>query len=92
MEELTIVWTDYMLYRIELRGFDIAVIERIVRYSEERYFDAFTERLVAIGRHHHDLVMIPYERDEKALTPVTIHITNRQQIEKRVMQGRLRYE
>jgi hypothetical protein len=35
-----IIWTDYLRYRAELRGFDLAEIERIMRFGEERYFDA----------------------------------------------------
>ena len=35
-----IVWTDYMEYRARLRGFDLAKVEQIVRYSGERYVDA----------------------------------------------------
>jgi len=38
-EKRAIVWTDYMKYRANLRGFDLAKIEDILRYSTERYFD-----------------------------------------------------
>jgi hypothetical protein len=31
-----IVWTGYMEYRAKLRGFNLAKIEQIVRYSSER--------------------------------------------------------
>ena len=36
MEEATIVWTEYMKYRLRLRGYDLATVEQILRYSSER--------------------------------------------------------
>ena len=50
MDEATIVWTDYVKYRVRLRGFDLAAIEHIVRHSAERYVDTATGRLIAVGR------------------------------------------
>jgi len=41
-EELKIVWSGYMKYRTELRGFDFRKIEDVLRYSKERYFDTIT--------------------------------------------------
>jgi len=84
----TIVWTEYMKYRARLRGFELARIEDIVRYSTERYFDTATGRFIAIGRYDETLVMIPYEADEERVTPITIHATTRQQINFRVRTGR----
>ncbi|MBN1102225.1 MAG: hypothetical protein JXL84_02300 [Deltaproteobacteria bacterium] len=92
MEQATIVWTEYMKYRLKLRSYDLATVEQILRYSSERYVDTVTGRLVAIGRHVKLLVMIPYERKGSTLTPVTIHATNRQQINSRLKSGRLRNE
>jgi hypothetical protein len=92
MEEATIVWTEYMKYRLKLRSYDLAMVEHILRYSSERYVDTVTGRLVAIGRHVKLLVMILYERKGSTLTPVTIHATNRQQINSRVKSGRLKNE
>ena len=89
---LEVVWTEYVRYRAELRGFDLVLIEQIVRQSSERYHDAMTGRLVAVGRHGGQLVMIPYERDGARATPVTIHVTKRQQINYRIKSGRFRYE
>ena len=37
-----VIWTEYFKYRARLRGFDLAIIEEIVRFSEERYFDTAT--------------------------------------------------
>jgi hypothetical protein len=51
MEDATIVWTEYMKYRLKLRSYDLARVEHILRYSSERYVDTVTGRLVAIGRH-----------------------------------------
>ena len=83
-----IVWTDYMKYRARLRGFDLAKIEHIVRYSAERYFDTATGRRVVVGRHNNVLVMIAYQADEDSITPITIHATTRSQIRFRIRTGR----
>ena len=87
-----IVWTDYMKYRARLRGFDLAKIENIVRYSPERYFDTATGRRVVVGRHDDTLVMISYEAEEDSITPITIHATTRQQIRFRIRTGRFANE
>ena len=92
MEEATIIWTEYMKYRLRLRGYDLPTVEQILRYASERYVDTATGRLVAIGRHVKLLVMIPYERKGGTLTPVTIHATNRQQINSRLKSGRFKNE
>ena len=89
MEETNIVWTEYMKYRISLRGYDLAKVEQILRYSSERYRDAVTGRVVVVGRHENLIVMIPYEVEGSTLTPVTIHATSRQQINSRIKSGRL---
>ncbi len=88
----TIVWTDYLKYRARLRGFDLAEIERILRFSEERYFDIATARHIVVGRQHGALVMIPYEIEGVVMRPVTIHPTSRQQVNLRVKSERFSYE
>lgn len=88
----TIVFTDYLTYRAQLRGFDLSLIEKIIRYSPERYFDSESYRYAVIGEHINKLVMIPYEETETTITPVTIHATTRQQVKFRLTTGRLRYE
>ena len=50
MEEATVYWTEYMQYRLKLRGFDLDAVEHILRYSSERYVDTVTGRMVAMGR------------------------------------------
>jgi hypothetical protein len=50
MDGTMIVWTDYMKYRVRLRGFDLAAAEPIVRHSAERYLDTVTGRRVAAIR------------------------------------------
>jgi hypothetical protein len=77
-----------MMYRAKLRGFELATIEQIVRFSEERYFDTATQRRVAVGRHGNQLAMIPYDQEGGRLTPVSIHSTTRQQINLRLQTGR----
>ena len=87
-----IVWTDYLRYRAELRDFDLTELERIIRYSSERYFDNETRRAIVIGRHHKQLVMIPYETDGDNIIPVTIHSVTHQQIRFRLRTGRFTNE
>jgi hypothetical protein len=83
----TCIFTEYLKYRAELRGFDLTLIEHIVRYSPERYIDSETYRCVVIGDHSNKLVMIPYEETELTITPITIHATTRQQIKFRLTTG-----
>ena len=83
-----IIWTDYMRYRARLRGYDLAKIENIVRYSSERYLDSATGRHIVVGRHDSTLVMIAYEESEGVTTPITIHATTRQQVNSRLRTGR----
>jgi hypothetical protein len=86
-----IVWTDYLEYRTKLRGFELEIIEEIVKYGDERYFDTSTNRKVVIGKHNKTLVLIPYDTTkDNIVTPVTIHATTRQQINYRVKSGRYR--
>ena len=85
---MTIVWTEYMRYRASLRGFDLAVIERILRNGAERYHDRSTGRRVAVGRHGDGLVLVPFEQEGEVITPVTVHATTRQQIQFRLNSGR----
>ena len=85
---IEIIWTDYMKYRARLRGFDLAKIERIVRYSGERYFDTMTRRLIVVGRINDLLVIVPCDTDQDSITPVTIHATTRQQVRFRLRTGR----
>ena len=91
-EELIIIWSDYLKYRTELRGFELSKIENILRYSGEKYFDAVTRRLIAVGKHDDILVVIPYEKHGNKIIPVTIHATTRQQINFRLKTGRFVYE
>lgn len=89
---MIVVWTDYMKYKAKLRGFDLAKIENIVRSSPERYSDTVTRRRVAVGRLDNKLVIIPYEADQNSITPVTIHVTTRQQVDFRIRTGRFTHE
>jgi len=42
-EASKILWSEYMKYRAELRGFKLSKIEIILRYSGEKYIDTVTE-------------------------------------------------
>lgn len=85
-------WTDYLKYRTKLRGFDLEKIENIIRFSTERYFDNTTHRYIVVGRHDGKLVSIPYEKENDTITPITIHVTTRKQINFRIKSGRYSYE
>ncbi|MBF0411829.1 MAG: hypothetical protein HQK70_03850 [Desulfamplus sp.] len=88
-----IVWTDYFKYRAKLRGFNLSNVEEILRYSNERYYDTATGRVVVIGKDTNLMVMIPYETaGNDILTPITIHSTTRQQINYRIKSGRFKNE
>jgi len=90
-EKVSIIWTSYMKYRANLRGFDLAKIEDILRYSTEKYFDTITQRMIVVGRHDDRLVVIPYEKKGNGVIPITIHTTTRQQINFRLKAGRFRH-
>ncbi len=85
---MTPIFTDYIKYRVTLRGFNLNKIENILRYSQEKYFDVETQRKIIIGKHGDNLVMIPHEIEGKNIIPVTIHVTSRQQIKFRLKTGR----
>jgi hypothetical protein len=87
---MEIIWTEYLKHRARSRRFDLAIIEQILRFSSERYFDTVTHRLVAVGPHGERLVMVPYEQEHDTVTPVTVHATTRQQINVRLRTGRFR--
>ena len=87
-EKSTVKWSAYLRYRADLRGFVLEKIEKILRYSVERYFDTGTRRMIAVGKHDNRMVMVPYEEKEDTITPVTIHATTRQQINFRLKTGR----
>jgi len=84
------VWIDYLTFRAQQRGFDLAELEHVIRYATERYFDTQTLRDIVIGRCGHLSVLIAYEEDDIAITPVTVHAVTRQQITTRVRTGRFR--
>ncbi|MBI1318815.1 MAG: hypothetical protein GC168_07675 [Candidatus Hydrogenedens sp.] len=92
MNELELEWTEYMQYRASLRGFDLVRIADLVRHSPERYVDDTTGRLLAVGKCQGQLVLVPYEFDGRFIRPVTVHATNRTQIEARIKAGRYRHE
>jgi len=39
-----VIWTDYLRYRARTRGFDLVLIEQLLRFASERYFDTVTRR------------------------------------------------
>ena len=84
----TILWSDYMRYRAKLRGFNLKIIEEILKHSSERYFDSKTHRMIVVGKHDNCLVLIPYDEDGDTILPVTIHAITRQQIKFRLKSGR----
>jgi hypothetical protein len=105
MDRKRVVMSEYMIYRAQMRCSDTSDVETIVRYSEERYFDTETHRMVAVGHSRGKLVIVPYDETEDEITPVTIHpcwsqppaaartciLVTRQQIRFRVNTGRFVY-
>jgi hypothetical protein len=85
-------WTSYLQFRANLRGFDLNALEGILRNASERYTDAATGRRVAIDKHGNNLVAIPYDQEQDAIVPVTVHATSRQQVTYRLKSGRFVYE
>jgi hypothetical protein len=81
-----------MLYRAKLRKFDLELLEQMINHSNERYYDTETGRSVVIGHHHNELVMVPYEKENDTITPITVHVTTRQQINFRLKTERFIYE
>jgi hypothetical protein len=81
-----------MKNRASIRGFDLTLLESIIRHSDERYFDSETGRPIVIGRYGKQLVMMPYDNDGDVITPVTVHAITRQQIRFRLSSGRFTYE
>ena len=67
IEQLPIILSGYIKYRAILRGFDFTQIKKIIRYSEERYFDTITQRKIVVGRDNDRLVMISYEKRENEI-------------------------
>lgn len=86
---MIIIWTDYLKYKAKLRKFDLGKIENIIKYSSERYSDMVTGRRIVVGQHDNILVMIPYEANGSSITPITIHVTTRRQINFRIKTRRL---
>ena len=86
----SILLTEYMSYRTKQRNYDFDLLEQVIRFSTEKYFDTETGRTVAVGRHREKLVLIPYDEDESTITPVTVHATTRQQVSLRVNTGRFK--
>ncbi len=89
---MRIVWTDYLRYRAALRGFDLADVEHIVRYSSERYRDHVPGSHIAVGPQGKIQMMVAYEVTEEVLTPITAHATTRVQINARLKSGRFTHE
>ena len=86
------IFSEYLIYRAQSRGFNLTKVDEILRYSSERYFDTETHRYIAVGKHEGILVMIPYEQVADQIIPVTIHSTTRQQIKFRLQTGRFIHE
>jgi len=73
-----IIWTSYLQYRATQRSFKLDLIENILRFSSERYYDVETGRSIVVGKHNKQLVLIPYEQNHNVITPITIHAITRQ--------------
>lgn len=69
MTEKVFVVPDYLKFRADLRGFDLLLIEQVIRHDSERYYDVETQRVIVVGEHGNKLVMIPYHETETELIP-----------------------
>lgn len=87
-----ILWTDYFLYRASERNLDLSQIEKILRYSSERYIDTDTGSHMAIGSMGTHVILVAYDVTEDCYEAITAHATNRQQISFRLKSGRNRHE
>lgn len=67
-------------------------IETIIKSSTERYSDTLIVSRFVVGCYDDRLGLIPCETDENYITPVTIHVTTRQQINFRIRTGRFTHE
>ncbi len=85
---MEIKWTRYFQNRCIQRHFSIEKAEKVIRYSTERYFDIDTSRRIVVGSFDNRLILIPYDEDDNIITPVTIHETDRKQINFRIKNGR----
>jgi len=85
---MEIKWTDYFRKRCRQRHFSMEKAEYIIRYSTERYFDNDSSRRIVVGFMDNRLILIPYEERYGIITPVTIHETDRKQINFRIRTGR----
>ena len=83
-----IVHSDYLKYRCKTRGFNLSIIDDIIKHSEERFFDTESGRNMMVGRHKKTLVIIPYDENESTICPITVHAISRQQIKFRLTTGR----
>ena len=86
---IKIIWTDYLMYKARLRGFNLSNIEDIIRHSSERYFDTSSRRHIVVGKDAKVLVVIPHDIDEfDTVPPITIHAITIIHINYRVKSGR----
>ena len=83
--------TGYFRDRCRARQYTSERILEILRTSTERYYDHESGRMVKIGIHVKDLVIVVYDQDNNVVTPVTVYETSRQQIRSLINEGRLAY-
>jgi hypothetical protein len=50
------IFTEYLKYRADTRGYGLGKIEDILEFSTERYSDTITNRVIVIGKHDKRLV------------------------------------
>ena len=83
--------SGYFENKAKERGFDMEQLKGIIKTSTERYYDHDSGRMIRVGHHFNELVMIPYDQEGDDLTIITAHQTTRQQINARLNEGRLEY-
>jgi hypothetical protein len=89
-------YSDYLRFRLRVRGIPDKMPERIYRESQERYYDNTTGRHIAVlsvvYHRRRKRMMIAYDEFFDYVEIVTIHPIEKQQIQNRVFSGRWTYE
>ncbi|MBE9471105.1 MAG: hypothetical protein IMY75_03215 [Chloroflexi bacterium] len=93
---MRVEYSDYLKFRLTVRGIPGNMPERIYRESQERYYDKATGRHIAVlsvaYHRRRKRMMIAYDEFSDHVEIVTIHPIEKQQIQNRVLSGRWIYE
>lgn len=91
---MIINWNNtHFVYQVNQRVIDLEKVENTLRFSTEKYFDNNTGRYVKIGGNKREgLLLVSYEIElDESVTPITVHQTDREQINHRLNEGRYEF-